>query len=69
MQALRVSLLKIIPFTRHLPIMVCTDADRDAKKRWATGMAAQSMLGGIGGGLTSTVIGGLGRAAVGKVFG
>lgn len=43
-----------------------SDADRDAKRRWATGIAAQGFsMGGLSGSLVS----GLGRAAMGKVFG
>lgn len=43
-----------------------TDADRDAKKRWATGIASQSFgFGGIG----SSLVSGLGKAALGKVIG
>jgi tRNA A37 threonylcarbamoyladenosine dehydratase len=43
-------------------------ADRDAKKRWATGMATQGMLGGALGGVGSSIVGGLARGAVGKLW-
>ncbi|GAA99051.1 uncharacterized protein L969DRAFT_54986 [Mixia osmundae IAM 14324] len=43
-------------------------ADRDAKRKWATGMAANSMFGGLGG-VGGTVISGLLRSGMGKVFG
>lgn len=45
-----------------------TYADRDAKKRWATGIAAGGMLGQIGG-LGGSVVQGLATSAMGKVFG
>lgn len=45
-----------------------TYADRDAKKRWATGIAASGMLGQIGG-LGGSVVSGLAQSAMGKVFG
>lgn len=50
----------------HGLTLACVDADRDAKKRWATGIASQSFgFGGIG----SSLVSGLGKAALGKVIG
>lgn len=47
--------------------MLWTDADRDAKKRWASGMAANNLLGGFTG-VGGQIVSGLGRAAIGKMF-
>jgi len=44
-----------------------TYADRDAKQRWATGMATSGLLGNLGG-VGGTVVTGLARSALGKVF-
>ena len=43
-------------------------ADRDAKVKWAQGMAGSSLLGGFGG-IGGTIATGLGRTVMGKVFG
>ncbi|KAH8914792.1 DUF846-domain-containing protein [Atractiella rhizophila] len=45
-----------------------TYADRDAKRKWATGMATSNMFGSLGG-IGGTVVTGLVRSGIGKVFG
>ncbi|KAI5476376.1 protein of DUF846 family [Pseudohyphozyma bogoriensis] len=45
-----------------------TYADRDAKRKWATGMAAQGMLGNLGG-IGGSLVGSLASGAMGKLFG
>lgn len=42
--------------------------DSDAKKRWASGIAASGMLGQMGG-LSGKIVGGLIQGGVGKMFG
>lgn len=41
--------------------------DRDAKRRWATGMAGSGMLGSMGG-LGGSIVGGLAQNAFGRMF-
>ncbi|GAA5993294.1 hypothetical protein JCM5350_005081, partial [Sporobolomyces pararoseus] len=43
-------------------------ADRDAKRRWATGMAANGMLGSMGG-FGGSIVTGLASTAYSKFFG
>ncbi|CDR47173.1 RHTO0S14e00210g1_1 [Rhodotorula toruloides] len=45
-----------------------TYADRDAKRRWATGMAAHGMLGQMGG-IGGSVVSGIASSAFGRFFG
>ncbi|KAK4706139.1 hypothetical protein P7C70_g78, partial [Phenoliferia sp. Uapishka_3] len=45
-----------------------TYADRDAKRRWATGMAAGGMLGSLGG-VGGSLIGSMAQGAFSKMFG
>ncbi|GAA5895776.1 hypothetical protein JCM5296_006664 [Sporobolomyces johnsonii] len=42
--------------------------DRDAKRRWATGMAANGMLGSMGG-LGGSIVSGIASTAYGRIFG
>ena len=68
----RVSFLPIVALALVFNVtntVAFTYADRDAKKRWATGMATQGLVGGALGGLGSSIVGGLARGAVGKMFG
>lgn len=45
-----------------------TEQDKDSKKKWASGMASSSLLGGMGG-MGGSIVGGLAQGVMGKVFG
>lgn len=42
--------------------------DRDAKKKWASGMAGSNIFGAVGG-LGGSMVSGLARAGMGKILG